>query len=179
MKFLVISDSHHLLLPMEHVLSMHRSDTDAVLFLGDGVREILILREHFPEIPIHAVYGNHDAGDFSPYGIFSELLVPAGDKTLYLCHGKDECTKNGRENLISIAKKKGADIALYGHLHIAREEYFPPDENDPTDRPMWAFNPGSIARPKDGDPSFGILELRDNGVLFSIGRLPMIPCERE
>ena len=57
------------------------------------------------------------------------------------------------------AKEKGADIALYGHTHVAHDE-----EVDG----IRLFNPGSLGYEK----SFGVIEIRDGQVLSNIARLP-------
>ena len=50
MKVLVFSDSHGQIRGMEQAIRTHERDTDAILFLGDGVREAEILFQRFPQI---------------------------------------------------------------------------------------------------------------------------------
>ena len=171
MKFLVFSDSHRQMRNLRRVLSMQTAPFDAILHLGDGADEVLSLRREFPDIPIHAVRGNCDGFDLEDYDIPAEKLLRAEGKTLFLCHGDRHFVAYGTEGLAAYAKRRGADIALYGHLHTAHEEYLPPDPDDPLDRPFWIFSPGSISLPRDGTPSFGILDVSSAGVLFSVGRL--------
>ncbi len=62
MKVLVFSDSHGQIRGMEQTIRTHERDTDAILFLGDGVREAEILFQQFPQIMHCAVLGNNDIG---------------------------------------------------------------------------------------------------------------------
>ena len=171
MRFLVFSDSHGQIRNMQRVIEKNRGDFDAVLHLGDGAKEVLLLRRMYPDIKIHAVLGNCDGFDYMDYDIRQELLLPSGDKTLFLCHGDRFFVQYSLSTLSGYARRKGADIALYGHLHSAHEEYIPPNDDIPDSKPFWIFSPGSISSPRDGLPSFGILDIVDAGVLFSVGRL--------
>ena len=79
-----------------------------------------------------------------------------------MCHGHRYGVKGGLGSLIASAMRKGCDIALFGHTHEPYEEYLP-------EYRLWLFNPGSIAEPSHGDPSFGLLTLTPDNVLFSHG----------
>ena len=171
MNFLVFSDSHGRYAVMKSVIDSHINEIDAVLHLGDGAAEVLTLRRLYPKLPIHAVLGNCDGYDYIGYGITEELLLPAEDKMLFLCHGHRQYVGAGHGYLTSYAKRKGADIALFGHCHVCCEEYLPADPDIDGDKPFWIFSPGSISSPRDGKPSFGLLHISDAGVCFSIGRL--------
>ena len=94
-------------------------------------------------------------------------------KIFFLCHGHRHLTSNYLgspfKTLINQAVSKNCDVALFGHTHSKYEAFIPPDEL-PVKREngLYLFNPGSISRPRDGDaPSYGIIDVRDNGILFS------------
>lgn len=158
---------------MQSILRAHADTVDAVLHLGDGAAEVLMLRAQFPKIPFHAVTGNCDSDTYSEFGITEELLLPIGGHVLFLCHGHRFGVGGGCGALAAYAAYRHADIALYGHAHIAHEEYRPAEEGSPNTAPMWIFSPGSVSLPRDSStPSFGILDLTDRGVLFSVGRWP-------
>ena len=168
MKVLVFSDSHGRIEPMQSIIRAHADTTDAILHLGDGAAEVLTLRSRFPSIPFHAVIGNCDSYTYSEFGIAADKCITLGGYALYLCHGDRFGVGGGVTALAAYAAYKRADIALYGHTHIAHEEYRAADGNNPR---MWILSPGSVSRPRDGAlPSFGILDLTEHGVLFSVGR---------
>ncbi len=171
MNYLVISDTHGMYAHAKRCIEMQCGSIDGVLHLGDGAADVVALRRLFPDIPIEAVLGNTDSCDYIEYHIYREKIIHAGDKTIFMCHGDSHAVSGGRTHLATYTKRRNADIALYGHLHIAREEYFPADDAVPNDRPTWVFSPGSIAFPRDGRPSFGLLHIDADGVLFSIGRI--------
>ena len=68
------------------------------------------------------------------------------------------------EALLAAARRAGADIALFGHTHLVHEEYDP-------ESGIYLFNPGSIGEPREGKPSYGILSLAGENVLFSTGNV--------
>ena len=171
MKFLVFSDSHGQTANMTKIVERDRGEIDAVLHLGDGAKEVLSLRSRYPDLPFYAVLGNCDGFDYQDYGIRQELLLPVGDRKIFLCHGDRFFVQYGHDTLLRYAKQAGADAALYGHLHIASERYYPADETQPQDKPLLICSPGSISSPRDGLPSFGYLDVSDAGILFSVGRL--------
>ena len=56
------------------------------------------------------------------------------------------------EMLVKAAKEAGADLAVYGHSHVAQHV---PGE-------VTVLNPGSVARPRDeARPSFMLVELAE------------------
>lgn len=171
MKLLIFSDSHGKLEPMRSVIRMHMDNTDAVLHLGDGAAEVLTLRAAFPSIPFYAVLGNCDDASYTAFDIRYDRFLSCGGKTLYLCHGDRFGVGGGHGALLAFAKYKNADIALYGHCHVVCDAYYPADESKSGDKPTWILSPGSIALPRDGYPSYAILDVSEKGVLFSAARL--------
>ncbi len=171
MKFLIFSDSHGALEPMRSIIAMHRDTLDGILHLGDGAAEVLTLRRTFSDIPFYAVQGNCDDSSFLDYGIPYDRFLDVGAKKLYLCHGDlFGVTAGSHGVLLAFAKRKGVDIALFGHAHAACNAYYPANDERPDDRPIHILSPGSIVKPRDGYPSFGILDITEQGILFSVGR---------
>ncbi len=159
MKVLVFSDSHGRLQPMEAIIRAHADTTDAILHLGDGAAEVLTLRAKFRQIPFHAVTGNCDSYTFSEFGITQDQCLMLGGYTLYLCHGDRFGVGGGTGALAAYAAFKRADIALFGHTHVAHEEYLPANPDNPASRPMWILSPGSVSLPKEDSPrSYMIFE---------------------
>jgi len=170
MKLLVFSDSHGRLEPLCPVIRMHSDTVDAIIHLGDGAAEVLTLRAAFPDLPFYAVLGNCDSFTYTAFDIRQDMLLTFSGKTLYLCHGDRFGVGGGHGALAAYAQAKGADIVLYGHTHKACEEYRPAGDA-PGDKPLWILSPGSISLPRDRtEPSFGILDIGEQGVLFSVGR---------
>lgn len=168
MKILVFSDSHGKIEPIQSIIKAHADTVDAILHLGDGAAEVLTLKSRFPSIPFHAVMGNCDSYTYSEFGITQDKCLSLGGYTLYLCHGDRFGVGGGVTALAAYAAYKHADIALYGHTHVAHEEYRPAEGDR---APLWILSPGSVSLPRDSTyPSFGILDLREGGVLFSVGR---------
>ena len=167
MEFLVISDTHGDRAALSALLSACPG-VDAVIFLGDGLREVEALAAEGGHPPILSVRGNCDSPT-SPYGgvRLEEIVVSFCGHRLLLLHGHTASAKSGMGGLIALARRHGADIVLFGHTHVPREQYLPAEEGGP----LWLLNPGSLGHPADGVPTFGRLLLGDAGdVLFSVGR---------
>ena len=162
MKCLVFSDAHGYTPYIREVIRMH-PDAEAVFFLGDGLREVDMLRLEYPDKFWIAVKGNCDF-----YSYFNDLpaqkteTVRIGGYTVTATHGDICGAKNGNRGLINLALKTGTDILLFGHTHSPYTEYVSDYE-----RPIYLFNPGSIS---ESSGSFGIMTLGDN-VLFSHGQI--------
>lgn len=168
MKFIVLSDSHGREDGMRRVLSANR-DADGFFFLGDGAREAAALAEEFPSLCFLGVRGNCDSPLLSFLGRATlpeeDEIVLMGHRILYL-HGHTAGAKSGLGALISLGRRRGASLVLFGHTHEPCEHYIAD-----TDPPLYLFNPGSISRPRSGGQSFGVLTLTDGGILLSHGTL--------
>ena len=160
MKILVVSDSHGRYDRLNTLMSMH-ADADEILFLGDGARDTFVLGER-----AICVRGNCDS--FLTQDLPSERMLCFGDFKILMMHGHEQLVKSGVDRALGYAHGRGADILLFGHTHVRFEKYYPDGTQigDVTlDRPMYAFNPGSI-----GDcGSFGLIEIKNGSVLFSHG----------
>jgi putative phosphoesterase len=169
-KLLVISDSHGRADRVRELAARQR-DAEAILFLGDGVRDLDII-DPIPSRAICAVKGNCDM-----FPLFSnennefseERSLIFGNYHILMMHGHTRGVKGGIENALLYAYSRGADILLFGHTHIPFEKYFPAGsvvDGVTLERPMYAFNPGSL-----GESSFGYIEIRKKDILFSHGRV--------
>lgn len=109
-------------------------------------------------MPVIAVPGNCDgAAEVPAEGLF-EL---AGHKLL-ITHGHLNGSKQ-MENLLQKAKEHEAKAVICGHTHISQIV---------TMDGVLFFNPGSITWPRDQDhPSYGLLEIGEEGIVPSICRL--------
>lgn len=138
---------------------------DAIIFLGDGLRDISYCE--FGDIPIFAVCGNCDAFTFFGKGnAEDEIVMTLGDKRIMMTHGDRYAVKNGLARLVLSANEKGADIVLFGHTHMPCEKYLSKGESEygiTLQKPMYLFNPGSIG---GYDPSFGTIEITPRGEII-------------
>ena len=158
---LVLSDIRGRVTYAREVVENH-PECKTVIFLGDGARHLGMLEKAAPEKTFFAVMGNCDTFlDGIPE---KEAVLDIEGHRIFICHGHTRMVKYGRGGLLSAAKEKNCDIALYGHTHIAHEEY-------DSDSGVYMFNPGSIGEPRDGRFTYGLLSLDKKNVLFSIGEV--------
>lgn len=155
MKSLVFSDSHGRMNNMETALELH-PDAKHIFFLGDGEDDIDTLSILYPDKIFHSVSGNCD---FLSRKKQFDVAVIEGIK-IFFTHGH---YMRDTSDLVTKAKEFGATVALSGHTHIACTNYIDG---------VYIMNPGSVSRPRDQfRASFGILDIRSNGILTSIARI--------
>ena len=167
MEFLIFSDSHGSAQNMTAAIDRQIKTPDAVLFLGDGARDLD--RLFLCDIPIWAVRGNCDWSS-SDYADKTERTLYFEGHTILLCHGHEWGVKGGMGALIAHAAEVGADIVLFGHTHTPTLQTIAAGEQVKgitLTRPMYLFNPGSIGY----EGSFGTLTLKGESVLLSHGKL--------
>ena len=185
-RILVLSDSHGQRELFRLIVEKAGPSCDALVFCGDGAGDFVSCMddaandEAFAEFvpPVAAfVEGNGDADRFpvrfNPAGkkssdVFYELIIPkrqilqAAGHVIYAVHGHEQGAYYGTETLERECEAAGADIALYGHTHIAAEMR----------RGVYIVNPGSISYPRSlTPPSFAVLELdgkNSNAVFYRI-----------
>ena len=172
MELLIFSDSHGRFENIQSALSRQVKSLDAILFLGDGARDLD--RLFLVDTPLWAVRGNCDwmSSDFADR---TERLLYLEGHTILLTHGHEWGVKGGLGALIAHAADAKADIVLFGHTHKPTLQTIAAGEKvGKTEllRPMYLFNPGSIGYNEDGEGySFGTLTLKGESVLFGHGRL--------
>lgn len=174
MTLLVVSDIHGSYARLREVLNRQIKPPDALIFLGDGYSDIN--RCQPLDTTLFAVRGNCDV--WSLIGMNElpcELCVTLGGYKIFMTHGDRYINRGGIDTLAAYAAQKGADILLYGHTHVRYERHFETGERlgeIRLEKPLHVFNPGSLGAPRDGaNAAFGVVEIRDNGVLFSHGEI--------
>lgn len=172
MKIVVFSDSHGRSDLVEKAMSYH-ADADAVFHLGDGYRDLEYVK--LPDVPVYSVKGNgEDWFSFSQDDTPAELEITLENVKMLLMHGHRYGVKSGFDRAARRAAEKSADILLFGHTHGAVETYIKEDEEIGgvrTEKPLYVFNPGSIGSPKFGEPSYGIITIKDGNILLSHGNV--------
>ena len=160
-KFLILSDIHGGVHRAIEAVKMH-TECKTVLFLGDGARHVDTLKIHNPDAAFVCVRGNCDT--FLDGVDESELVIDVCRHRIFLCHGHTRFVKSGLGALLNAAKEKECDVALFGHTHIAHEEY-------DSESGIHLFNPGSIGETRDGKYTYGLLSLDEKNVMFSVGKI--------
>ncbi len=182
MKIIVFSDSHGRYQNLKKALELN-FDADYIIHLGDGIKDIIALETLCDKKELKVVKGNYEDACFSYSAYPSCECIEIYNKKIYLCHGHRHYIKNSKHYLLDCACQNDADIVLFGHTHTRHNEYFPSDkisniliDNERgkskynREKGLYLFNPGSISLPRDSLPaSFGIIEIKENGVLLSHG----------
>lgn len=151
MKLLILSDSHGDLPVLRDVLQ-RENDADAVIFLGDGLRDMEQIQDENPALKIYSVRGNCDFASFAP----SEALGAFGGMLVFYTHGNGYEAKLSLTPLRTAARERGAEIVLFGHTHLPYYAY---------EDGLYMFNPGSVSM-GSRCPSYGLMEINGGKVRF-------------
>lgn len=131
----------------------------------DPKRVAALLNACAHEGKLVAVRGNCDAEvdqmmlEFPCMADYVQLIVEGQfPTTLFLTHGHAYGPGlDGSSDQVPRLPKNSA--ILYGHTHEKRNEPCAPDIAQASEAgSCWAFNPGSLALPKDGSHSFGVFD---------------------
>lgn len=170
MTFLVLSDSHGRSENIKEAF-LRCGNPDAVLFLGDGVRDVdaaaLSCR-------VVSVRGNCDVFSSFSGELPAEHFEAFGEYNIMLTHGHLFGVKESLSRAASYAASRGADLLLFGHTHRRADIYLPAGEEIGgiiLRKPLRLFNPGSISLPTGSGRSFGVITIRGRDILLSHGEL--------
>lgn len=141
MKILVLSDSHGAVCSMQDIYRFE--NCNAVIFLGDTVRDAEQLALITGGVPVYRVKGNCDM--FMCDAPDEQLLI-LGGKRIFITHGHKYGVKSGLMRLCLAGREKNADIVLFGHTH---SQFI--DDGD-----MLILNPGSVSGGK-----YAVVEITD------------------
>ena len=148
----VFSDSHGNTDRMLRLTELHRPD--AVIFLGDVVRDIEKVRGRFPETAFYIVRGNCDG---ALPGYEDSLILDLGGARIFCAHGHNHGVKYGLDKFGTSVLCSGSVLGLYGHTHRALYH-----ESDG----IQILNPGSIG---DGQcPTYGLVSIENGSVTCRI-----------
>ena len=148
MKIGLVSDSHGDMHALETMLAHEAAKgVEAWLHAGDLAPDADYLAM-LAGVPVHRVAGN---GDWPSPRVRDEEIAALAGHRIFLTHGHIYGVQYGRDRLVEAARAAGADIAVYGHTHVA--ECLPSAD-------VTVLNPGSVARPRDAaEGSFMVVEL--------------------
>ena len=154
MRVLVVSDTHRKNDNYFDIVKRHRPDL--VIHCGDSEGSEYALTEA-ADCSVQIVLGNNDFFSYLP----RDLELQLGPYKVWVTHGHNYYVSMGNEMLKREALSRGADIVLYGHTHrpvVDREGS------------VIAVNPGSLSYPRQEGhrPSYVIMEIKDEGVDFTI-----------
>ena len=172
MKLLVVSDVHGRHDRLERVMQMHR-DSDALIFLGDGLRDLEQADAYSYPFTVFAVRGNCDGFSLftSPEAAPTEICVTLGGVKIFALHGHTRSVKSGLGEAMIAANEREARLMLYGHTHREDWSYYPEGRELPNGdcltAPLHVFNPGSLGQ----DGSFGVIDIVESGIMASCGRI--------
>lgn len=153
MKILIVSDSHGNHELVRRAIAQE-APIDMLIHAGDVEGDLERVLGPKREYEIRAVAGNMDWSNT----LENELCFPVGNHVVYLTHGHRLGVHGGTKRLRQKAKEKGADIAIYGHIH--RPVYEGGEEDGIT-----VINPGSIAKPRQEGwkKSYAVMTVREDG----------------
>ena len=145
-RLLILSDSHNSQDAIERILKVEYPNIDALIFLGDGLRDLELALTHYPKLRAYAVAGNCDYGALEPL----DGLAAFDQVVVFYTHGHMYGVKYDLDTLTDAASARGAEVALFGHTHVPVAEQR---------GKVFLFNPGSCGRCYTGPNTYGILTL--------------------
>jgi hypothetical protein len=156
MKIIVVSDTHSTCENLVRVMDIEQS-ADLLIHLGDleGSEEEV---KKIANCKTHIIAGNNDFFTRLDREKEFELL---GHK-IFITHGNRYQLSQGTKFLKEEARRRGADIVMYGHTHRPEVSF---DEN------LMVLNPGSLTYPRQEgrSPSYIVLEMNEkNCIGYSI-----------
>lgn len=168
MDILIVSDTHEDWEALE--LLMKRSPARTVLFLGDGLRDLVAIPS---DREVVAVCGNCDF--YRPADVPETRVEIFEGYRVFMTHGHRFGAKHGIEDMVRAAMERDADVLVHGHTHqpyIAYRRAGDRVGDVVLKKDMIMLCPGSLGQPPRGErASFATLTVRKEGVLPSLGEL--------
>lgn len=157
MKYLIFSDSHGRVQPMREALAAH-GDAQGVIFLGDGLRDLDLIRDELADKALVRVKGNCDSFTDTRTPAFAAFTIDG--VRVAAMHGHEQQVKYTDARLEKLAEE-GYDVILHGHTHAERERHIHCGE-----KVCVICNPGSAASGR-----FAILTIQNGQYLISLGAI--------
>lgn len=149
-RILIVSDTHGKLDGLKKMLE--RTGTpDRLLHLGDSQGQHEMIKT-LANCPVDIVRGNCDWDT----ALMQDKMIEVGKYKIFMTHGHRYQVNFGTRTLEEEAKRRGADIAIFGHTHV-------PLISQTKD--VMLLNPGSISLPRQEGFAFTymLLEIDNEG----------------
>lgn len=156
MRFLIVADTHGNISRLNQVVEKHHDEIDGIIHLGDfsqDMNSICFINDENK----YSCIGNMD-GISRKDSDYEKIIELSGEKIL-MTHSDHLQTHYDLNNLFHKAKELGVDVCLFGHTH---KQFL-----DTSERP-YIFNPGSLGKPSNGIPSYGMMIIEDGKIHFSL-----------
>ena len=155
MKVLIVSDTHGREQNLAEALEQ-TGPIDQLIHLGDVEGGAEHIRELAGDAPAAIIAGNNDFFCDLP----NERIFTIGGHRIFMTHGHDYFVHSGTLYLKREARKKGADIVMFGHTHKPYME---------EDNELLVLNPGSLSLPRQEGhrPTYIVMEIADDGQISS------------
>lgn len=157
MRIVVLSDSHGNPGILRKI-AQSQASAEVFIHLGDGERDFAALEELYPDKLLRGVRGNTDWGSASK--LMDMLTVEK--KRILFAHGHTFQVKQSEDMILAEARLARADIVLFGHTHVAMTNYVDG---------IYLLNPGSVSQPRNGKPTYGLIDITQAGILTRIVQL--------
>lgn len=151
MKVLIVSDTHGREQNLAEALEQ-TGPIDQLIHLGDVEGGAEHIRELAGDAPAAIIAGNNDFFCDLP----NERIFTLGGHRIFMMHGHGYFVHSGTLYLKREARKKGADIVMFGHTHKPYIE---------EDNELLVLNPGSLSLPRQEGhrPTYIVMEIADDG----------------
>lgn len=155
MKVLIVSDTHGREQNLAEALEQ-TGPIDQLIHLGDVEGGAEHIRELAGDAPAAIIAGNNDFFCDLP----NERIFTIGGHRIFMTHGHGYFVHSGTLYLKREARKKGADIVMFGHTHKPYVE---------EDNELLVLNPGSLSLPRQEGhrPTYIVMEIADDGQISS------------
>ena len=155
MKVLIVSDTHGREQNLADALEQ-TGPIDQLIHLGDVEGGAEHIRELAGDAPAAIIAGNNDFFCDLP----NERIFTIGGHRIFMTHGHGYFVHSGTLYLKREARKKGADIVMFGHTHKPYME---------EDNELLVLNPGSLSLPRQEGhrPTYIVMEIADDGQISS------------
>lgn len=160
MKVLIVSDTHGREQNLAEALEQ-TGPIDQLIHLGDVEGGAEHIRELAGDAPAAIIAGNNDFFCDLP----NERIFTLGGHRIFMTHGHGYFVHSGTLYLKREARKKGADIVMFGHTHKPYME---------EDNELLVLNPGSLSLPRQEGhrPTYIVMEIADDGqISYELGYL--------
>lgn len=146
-RVIAVSDTHRDFQSLLRVVQRH-PEAQMLLHMGDGYREVELLRSAMPALTCRVVAGNCDFD--APRAAPRTAVAQIGAARIFYTHGHLFGVKEDLETLYLAGLEQEANVVLYGHTHIPQVDY-----RDG----VYVMNPGSLGQPRMGIKTYGLIDI--------------------